>query len=219
MSKHALICLGCFALVLAAQAGDDELGKAVKKVAAADSYRFNVQQGTAKTAVEAKFQKNTPLYCKADGIEFFRKGDILVYKDGGAWQHTRTGTLSDPLRILGPSAKVRAIRLPHEELAILGKALTNVKQVDAKNTITFSGDFAEETAQKLARTEDRDTARSGRATLRIDNGMLVEYSIDIRVQGKRGNVEVNGTITKTVTLADVGSTKVDIPDAAKKALE
>lgn len=221
MHLFTFLCVGgLLALVNQAHAGGDDLAKAVKGLTEASSYRFTQQDGMVKSAVEVKYQKDSPLYCKADGIEFFRKADVLVYKQGDTWQRTRTGTLSDPLRILAASAKVRAVRLPHEELAVVGAALTNIKKTATKGEILLSGDLGEEAAKKLARTEDRGNARSGAAKLWLDaEGRLTKYEIAIRILGKRGNAEVDGTVTKTVTLAGVGATKLEVPAAVKKALE
>jgi hypothetical protein len=197
-----------------ARAGDDPV-KFLKPITGADSYAFSVSD-QAQAAVEVKYQKGVPLHCVADKIEFFRTDKVLVYKDKDVWQRTRTGTLSDPLRILAPSAKVRAVSLPHEELAILGKALGKLKKTDG----ILIGTFDEENAKKLARTEDRDLARGGTAQIWLDDkGNLSKYEIAIRVQGVRGNADVDGVMTRTVSVSGVGATKVELPAAAKKALE
>lgn len=207
-----------FALAVAADS--DELAKAVRAVAAADGYRFTVSETTGAPTTDGVYQKGAPLFVRADRMEFFRKGDVMVYKQGDGWHRTRTGTLSDPLAILGASAKVRAVRLPHEELERLGKALANGKRVEADGAVTITGDLTAEVARELARTEDRDLTRGGTATVRLDRtGRVVGYEIAIRVQGTRGNADVDGTVTKAVTVSDVGSTKVEVPAAAKKALE
>jgi hypothetical protein len=212
--RHLLCIIVAFALGNAAGAGDD-VAKTLRPIVAAESYQFSIKSGPG-AAVEVKYQKDQPLFVEADKIEFFRKGDLLVYKTGDGWQRTRTGTLSDPLRILGASAKVRAVRLPHEELAILAKALKKVE----RNERLLSGEFDADAAKALARTEDRDLARGGTAKLWLDaDGRLAKYEIAIRVQGRRGNADVDGVITTTVALANVGATKVTVPDAAKKALE
>jgi hypothetical protein len=193
----------------------DELSKQLKVVTTAESFSFSVQDN-AGPPVEAKFQKDMPLSCKADKVEFFRKGELLVYKERDNWQRTRTGTLSDPLRILGPSAKVRAIRLPHEELATLGKSLAKIKKVDG----VITGELGADAAKMLARTEDRDLARGGNAKLWLDkDGKLTKYEISIRIQGRRGNADVDGTTTRTVAISAVGTTKIELPAGAKKALE
>src|SRR5215218_2298882 len=126
------------ALVLGA---DDDPAKAVRALAEAPSYRFTVQDGSA-AAVVGTYQKEAPTHFKADGIEFFRRGDVLVVKDADGWRKTRTGTLSDPLPILGASARVRAARIPHEEAAQFVPALT-AKPV--------GGVYAAELTEKLAR--------------------------------------------------------------------
>jgi hypothetical protein len=209
----AFVSLGIHAAI--AGAGDD-LAKTLKPITSADNYRFSVQTNAEAPAVDAKYQKGSPLYVQADKIEFFRHGEIMVYKQGDAWQRTRTGTLSDPLRILGASANVRAVRLPHEDLAEIAKGLMKVKT--AEKTIT--GDLGADAAKKLAPVEDRDLARGATVKLWLDaDGRLAKYEIAVRVQGKRGNAEVDGVVTRIVTIADIGKTKVEVPAGAKKALE
>jgi hypothetical protein len=213
-----LLSLACiFAMMTSTNAiAGNDLAKKLQPILSAESYRFSVQPGNAQPGVDVKYQKDIPLHVLADKIEFFRKDDVLVYKQGDAWQRTRRGTLSDPLRILGASAKVRDVRLPHDELAILGKSLFQVKQTDA----VVMGELRADAARQLARTEDRDLARDGSAKLWFDSqGRLEKYEIAIRVQGRRGNAEVDGVVTHTVTLSALGMTKVEVPPGAKKALE
>src|SRR5215831_15948474 len=108
--------------LLAVAAADDEpLAKALQSLAAAGNYRFTASDGGPAPAVEGKYQKGEPLYAKADRIEFFRKGETLVYFANNTWQRTRTGTVSDPLIVLGASARVRSLRTPHEELTDIVK--------------------------------------------------------------------------------------------------
>jgi len=202
------------------QAGETDLAKALQAVIAAESCQFTTQAPNTGAGVDAKYQKGSPLHVRADGIEFFRKGDVLVYKQGDIWQRTRTGTLSDPLRILAATSKVRAVRVPQEELAQIGKALTNVKKTMAKAETILSSELNVEAVRQLARTEDRDLARDGTAKFWLDDrGRLAKYEIAIRVQGRRGNAEVDGVVTRTVWVSAVGTTKVEVPVAAKKVLE
>jgi hypothetical protein len=49
--------------------------------------------------------------------------------------------------------------------------------------------------------------------------LQIKYEIAIRVQGTRGNAEVDGVMTRTVTINEVGKTKIELPAGAKKALE
>ena len=200
----------------------DDLAAAVRPVVAAENYHFSVDASNAK--VEGDYQKGLPLFVRADGIDFYRQGDRLVYKQDEIWQRTRTGTLSDPLRILVPSAKVQSVRLPHEEIGQLAKALTNLKKVENKKAeeqgqALISGRFGPADAKQLARTEDRELARGGMAWLWLDKGQVVKYQIEITVKGVRGNADVDGTVTNTVTISNLGAVKLNVPAAAKKALE
>ncbi|MFO0966578.1 MAG: hypothetical protein U0793_13475 [Gemmataceae bacterium] len=212
MSVVLSISVTFFAAGADAAKGPSDLGKA-------GSYEFTIQEGPA-ASVAGKFHKDTPIWFKADGIEFFRKGEVLVYKDAGKWQKTRTGTLSDPLRILGPSAKVRSARVPHEELATLEKVWIDVKKTDMKGKTVISGVFKEKGAKALARSEQRAVAQGGAGRVFLDEkGRLTGYEITIRLQGRLGGADVDGMATKTVTLSGIGMTTVDLPTEARKALE
>src|SRR5205085_7280291 len=143
-------------------------------------------------------------------------------RDGDQWQRSKRGTLSDPLRVLGAVAKVIVVRLPHEELAGFEKLLKEVRPAKDKedgNTV-YAGDLTDEAVKKLARTEHRDVARSGSARVWVDDkGNVVKYAVTLKLLGRVGNAEVDGTATRTTTLSGAGGTKVEVPEAAKKALE
>ena len=150
---------------------------------------------------------------RADDIDFFRQANVLVYRNGKVWTKTRTGTLSDPLPILAASAKVKAVRLPHEELVILEKLVRSIK---GGTQDEFSADLDREAAQSLARSEDRELARSGTLQFWLDaHGQIAKYRLAIRIQGTRGNAEVDGVVTRTVTLSQIGSAKVEVPEEVK----
>jgi hypothetical protein len=201
-------------------ADDESLAKALQSLAAAGNYRFTVSDGGPAPAVEGKYQKGEPLYAKADRIEFFRKGETLVYLANNTWQRTRTGTVSDPLIVLGASAKVRALRTPQEELTDIVKLWRMPIRTNAKDQIVFTAELSENAAKQLARTEDRDVVRGGTVDIRVDDqGRVSKYELVITVKGQRGNAEVDGKVTKIVTIGDIGETKVEIPAAARKVLE
>lgn len=205
--------------VLTLAAEDDDWAKALRAVNQADSYAFTVAEG-GEGAVEGKYQKGRPTSFTADRIDFFRKGDALVYRQSGTWQKAKTGTQSDPLAILAASAKVRGARLPHEEVADLAKHLRNVKKVAAKKHTVYQAELTEDGAQALAKPADREVARGGGATLQVDGqGRLVGYEITIRLKGRRGNAEVDGKASRKITIKDLGGTRVDVPDDVRKLLE
>jgi hypothetical protein len=202
---------------------EDGPAGALDKAAALERYAFTVEEkpGKGGAAVEAKYQKGRPLYCKADGVEFYKKGDALVYKQDDQWKRTKRGVESDPLRILGASAKANSLKLPHEELAVLVKGLKEVKKADAKddgNTV-YTADLTEAALKQLTPSEFQGVATAGAVKVCVNgDGELVKYALTITLKGKRGNVEINGSTTKTVALTERGTAKVEPPEAAEKAL-
>lgn len=215
----------CLLLLIAVpvRAADDDtaavdLARAIKKSAALDRYAFHAEEPSS--AVDGKYHKGKPAWFEADRIELFREGDLVVYKDSGAWQRSRTGRLSDPLRVLGAVARARTTRLPHEELAALDGHIKNVSKAEAKEGSAYSGTLDEAALKRLARTEHRDVAREGKVRAWVgSDGLVTKYEVEMRLQGKLGNAEIDGMTTRTVTLREAGTAKVEVPDAAKKALE
>lgn len=219
-----------FCLALPQYGGDPpreepDLSQAVKNTARLRGYSFRIDerpgQGTGGT-FQGRYAKGQPVYFLADRIEFYQKGDVLAYKDGGDWQRSKTGTVSDPLRILGAAAKVRAARLPHEELARLAGTLRQLRKESAPGggAMIYVGKLDAAGARKLAPTAYRAVARSGQATIWVGADRLVhKYTLTLRLQGRLGNAEIDGNSTKSVTLEDRGRATVAPPEAARKALE
>jgi len=203
-------------------AGDtDDLATALKKAGGWDSYRFTAEEkpGTGGT-LEARYQKGKPLFCKADGIEFFRQGEVVAYREGERWLRSRTGTTSDPLRVLGAVAKVRAVRLPHEEAAVLANSAGSARKEKDGGQTAYNAELSAEVARSLARPEHRGVAQGGSARFWVgDGGKLLKYTLTIKLQGRIGGADVDGSVVKTVTLSGVGATEVKVAEAARKALE
>jgi hypothetical protein len=220
-----LLFLACLPFVVGADkpsVADKELAAALEKTAALESYQFKVEGRAAQDSVEGTYQKNQPISFKAEKIEFLKKGDVLAYNQGDEWKRSKTGIESDPLRILTASAKVRSARLAHEELATLAKVCKDATKLDKKEDgfTVYTAELTDDGAKKLAPTESQNVAKGGKVKLWVDkDGVVVKYSINIRLQGRQGNAEVNGTSEKTVTLSEIGKAKVEVPDGAKKALE
>jgi len=203
-------------LFLLVMSGDD-VAKSILEATATDKYIFEVE--TRNSKVDGRFRQGSPLFVRADGIEFFRQGQRLVYLQDGKWQRTRTGTLSDPLRILGPTAKVQSVRVPHEELAQLSKSLKNAKKSGDLGTFILSGEFGEAEARELARSEDREVARGGIVSVRIENGKVVKYQFAITLKGRRGNADVDGIAETTVTIRYPVGVSYEVPVEVMKTLK
>jgi hypothetical protein len=199
-----------------------ELSKAAEKAATAKSYTFQIEERPGRGtggAFTGKYAQGQPTFFKADGIEFFKTGKALAYEQGGKWHRSKTGTESDPLRILGAAAKVRRAALPHEELAGFAKNLKRVKKAQEKGQTVYSGDLTDAAVKRLAPSEFRSVAQSGQAKVWVDGGQVTRYAISLRLQGRLGGAEVDGTSLRTVTLSDPGKTNLEVPVAARKALE
>jgi hypothetical protein len=202
-----------------------ELTALARKAGAAKSYTFTVEQKPGPGAgrpVEGKYESGQPVYFKVEKIELFRKGEALAYQDAGGWHRSRTGRLSDPLRVLGATARVRGVRtLPHEELAGLGGDLQKVTKTAGKDkgTTVYRGTLTAAALKKWAPTEVRAVANEGTVEVWVARGNVVRYTVALRLKGRLGGAEVDGTSTRTVELRDIGSTKVSVPAAARKALE
>jgi hypothetical protein len=199
------------------------LDKAVRTTAAAKNYCFTIQEqpGTgARGAVEGKYQKGRPAYFKAGNFPFYQQGKTLIYQQGGKWHKSKTGIQSDPLIVLVASAQVRRARLPHVELADFAKNFQGqIKAARKAGDTLYSGNLTAAAVKKLAPTEAAGVARSGTAQLWVNaQGQVVKYTITLKLKGRRGNAEVDGTTTKTVTLKGIGSTKVEVPKEAGKLL-
>jgi hypothetical protein len=205
----------------AADGPAEALKAALEKTRTAGSYFFTLAESGAGPAsqVEAKYQKGQPLFCRAEGLDCYKQGEEIVYKQGDQWLRSKRGTLSDPLRVLGAIAKVRSVILPHEDLAGLERSFKEIKEAREDKLTVYSGELTEEAAKKLGRPNFREIARGGTARVWVDGGNVAKYTITIHVRGRLGNAEVDGMPTRTVTLTGLNGTKVEIPDSAKKALE
>ena len=116
--------------------------------------------------------------------------------------------------------------MPHEDLDTLGKALIEVREIDGVLTGKFDSDAARQLWWVYGSEAHR--ANTGTAAFWLDGkGWLTKYEIAIFVKGDQPRhgeppgppIMIDHVITKTVTLGGIGMTKVEIPAAAKAALE
>jgi hypothetical protein len=225
MARHVVLIAGVL-LASGPAAGGEKgggLSAAVKKLSAAGSYAFTLggKEGAGLGGtVEVKYEKGKPLYAKAEGVEFFKKGDAAVYKQGKSWVRSKRGTTSDPLRVLSALARVNCVRLPHEELAGLDKLIRKGGAVKEGDQTVTTAELTPEGVKRFVPPEHRGVAKSGTAQFWVDKrGVLTKYAVTIRLKGRKGDVEVDGMTTKVVTLQGAGATTVTVPEEAKKALE
>jgi hypothetical protein len=205
--------------------GEDgaRLGRAVRATSALESYSFraDTEGGAPATAVEGKYQKGRPVWFRADGVECYRDGEALAYRQGDRWLRSKTGVESDPLPVLGAAARVRAARLPHQELDGLDRHLRDVRLAEGEGPaeVIYAATLDDEAAKRLAPSAQRTVARGGTLRLTVGkDGRVVRYEVRIRLQGRLGDADLDGTWARSVTISVAGSTRVEVPDGAAEAL-
>jgi hypothetical protein len=234
MRANVLLTIS-IALLLAAtgKAGDKQgskkdPAKAIRTTVALKGYAFQIDERMGRGSggvVQGKFEQGKPIFFLADKIEFFKKGDTLAYKDKDKWEKSRTGRLSDPLRVLGGVAKVRGARLPHDELSELAKHMKKITLAKEEPSSTvysaiYQGELEQAAARRFVPKALQDVAQKGQAKIWVGaDGQVHKYSLTIPVQGRQGNLEINGQVARTVLLTDRGTAKITVPDGAKKTLD
>jgi len=226
---------------LASAAGPDDVKAAAKKLADADSYSWKQNtenagggRGPGAGPTEGKTEKDGYTYLKMtrgdNTVEVVMKGDKSAIKTQDGWKTAEEaaadngggGGQPNPTRFL--ARMVRNFKAPAaqaETLADKAKELT--KAEDA-----YSADLTEEGAKELLMFGGRRGGGNGNAP-EISNakgsikfwtkdGVLAKYEYHVQ-----GTVSFNGNErdvdrTTTVEISDVGSTKVDVPEEAKKKL-
>lgn len=243
------IVFGCVALVagssLAVAAAQDDLKAAVQKLNDAQSYSW---KSTMKTpdGNAARFGGPSQGKTEKDGytwfemtrgdnkIEIVRKGDKVAIKRGDAWQtpeelaaENQNNGNAQQQRRGGAGRFMGQMPLPAKTAEQLAENVKDPKPADAGDG--WSGALTEEGAkQALSFGRGRPGGNAngpqisnakGDVKFWTKDGVLAGYELHLT-----GSIEFNGNTrdidrTTTVEFSDVGSTKVDVPDDAKKKLE
>lgn len=220
------------AALLATQTANEEVAAAAKKSAEATSYSFKVTtpapakgKGAGGT-VEGKYEKDQPVSFKAGALEAFRKGGLVVYKEGEEWKRVEK---AKGQKKADPTLAIQGVKLPHEELDGFDKHFQSVAKAEAKENdcTVFSGPLTDTAAASLAATGGKGNNKaaaalkySGTGKLWVDaDGRIVKYEVQLKGAGERNGKAIDQSITRTVEITDVGTAKVEVPEGAKKVLE
>lgn len=209
----------------------DELAEAAKKTAASESYTFKTELKAGKGknqpgAIEGRFQKDQPLALKAGAAEGFKKAGAIVYKDGEEWKRLEKAAKGEKKQ-QPTAAAFASIKLPHEEIENFEKNFEKVEKAAEKDKdcTLWTGTLTPTAAHTLVSTgskaEGKTTATyTGTAKVWVNaQGAVVRYEIVSHMKGENKKGPVESDITKTVEISEVGSTKVEVPEAAKKLLD
>jgi len=218
------------ALLAADSSPKDDVTNAARKLAARDNYSWKttvvVPEGSRfrPGPTEGKTEKDGVTHLKLtfgdNTTEVFIKGDKAAASNpDGGWQ-----SLSDldnaegPARFLG--GMLRNFKAPAAQAADLAAGAKELK----KDGDAIVGDLTEDAAKPLLtfrlRDNDGPTVSNAKGSVKFwtKDGGLAKY--EFKVSGK---VTFNGNDrdverATTVEIKDIGSTKVDVPEAAKKKM-
>jgi hypothetical protein len=210
--------------LLAAEA-KQEVTNAAKKLAQAGGYSWKstVEGGNARFRAgptEGKVAKDGLTHLSMtrgeNKTETYLKGGKGAIKTGEEWQSLTEAGEGDGGQ--GRAFLVRMLKSfknPAEQAQELASKTKELK----KDEDTYSGDLTEEGAKELL-TRGRGEASDAKGSVKfwVKDGLLSKY--EFKLQGK---MSVNGNDididrTTTTEIKDVGTTKVEAPDDAKKKL-
>jgi hypothetical protein len=234
MKKHiwySTLALLAGSLLAANAAPKDDVTAAAKKLADKDNYAWKQTSenagggGRGGGTYEGKTEKDGYLWLsltlRDNTIEAVKKGDKGALKTPDGWQSFSEATSGDQ----GPAAfiarRLQTFKAPAGQAEELAGKVKELKQ----DGDVYSGELTEEGAKAQLMLGGRGGANApeisgakGSVKFWVKDGVLSKY--EIKVQGK---VSVNGNDrdvdrTTTIEIKDIGSTKVQVPDDAKKKL-
>ena len=210
---------------------NEELAQAAKKTTELESYSFKVDVKAGKgkkgaPSYEGKYQKDQPLALKSGTTEAFKKGAIVVAKEGEEYKKVEKPKKGEK-KTASPALAFFDVKLPHEMLEGLEKSFEKVEKAAEKDKdcSVWSGPLTAEGARGIASTGAKSEAKAnltytGTAKVWINaQGVIVRFEASVDVKGDSAKGAIDQHVTKTIEITDVGSARVELPEAAKKALE
>ena len=215
------------ALMAADSAGKDDVNGAIQKLAAADNYSWT-------TTTESTLFKPGPSHGKTEKggytyvefsmqdnkLEAVVKGDKSVVKTGDGWQ-----TLEEAAQAQGDggfnagrfmSRRMKDYKLPAAEAQDYAGKSKEIAKADG----AYAGDLTEEGAKALITATGRRGGGPPPAITNPSVGLraLVSKEEVNEVMGILRDKKVKIDRTTTVEIKDIGTTKIEVPDEAKKKL-
>jgi hypothetical protein len=229
-----LLSLAGILAVAVWETSDEDLCKATQAASEMSSYAFKVDvkadrraRGLAPLAVEGKYEKDQPVYFKAQGTDAYRRTGAVVVKDGEAWKRLERKKREKKDRNQTTLLSLGDVKLPHEELTEFEKKLEKIEKAVEGETTVYSGALTADGARSLAATGNKASGKgrlnltySGSAKLWLNkDGQVTKYEVSIKGSGKVKERDVQVSTTRTVELSEIGTVKVEVPEAAKKSLQ
>jgi hypothetical protein len=217
-------------IALAAPDAKDDLGAAAKKLADAPNYSWKstMESGQFNTAQEGKTEKGgfTTINIQIGDNQLLAamKGGKAVARTEEGWKTTEEMANSDqqgPGRFIG--GMIANLKPPGAQAQEFASKLKDVKKDGDVYSAELSGADAAALAPRRGRRGGGPPPQMQNAKLSLKiwtkDGAVTKYTSHVT-----GTITVNGEdrdidTTTTTEISDVGSTKVDVPDEAKKKLE
>ena len=232
MKKQLLIMavLGVTGSLLAAESSaKDEVVNAAKKLGEKANYSWKTTVVVPESApfrpgpTEGKTEKEGYTHVKIsfgdNTSEVVKKGEKAAFTNrDGDWQ-----TPADAEGEQGPgrfmAGMARNLKAPAEQAVEVAQATKELK----KDGDVYSGDLTEEGAKNLMRFRrggDGPTISNakGSAKFWVKDGVLTKYEYKVAGSMNFNGNDMDVDRTSTVEIKDVGNTKVEVPDGAKKKL-
>ncbi len=225
-----LMVLLAGSVVVVNAAPKDDLLAAAKKLAGKDNYSWKQTTenpgggGFGGGTSEGKVDKDMvwlSMTMRDNTIEAVKQGEKGAIKTQDGWQSLSEATSGDPGPGMFIARRVQTLKAPAAQAEELAGKMKDVKQ----DGDVYSGDLTEDGAKSQLMFGGRGggngpeiSGAKGSAKFWVKDGVLSKYQV--KVQGK---MSFNGNDrdidrTTTIDIKDIGSTKVQVPEDAKKKL-
>ena len=203
----------------------DEVKSAAKKLADAGGYSWKttVEGGNARFRPgpsDGKVAKDGLTHLMMtrgeNKIEAYLKGEKGAVKMMDEWQSLSEAGEGDGAQ--GRAFLVRMLKAFKAPAAQAEDLVSKTKELK-KEEGAYSGDLTEDGAKELL-TRGRGEASDAKGSVKfwLKDGQLSKYEFTLKGKLSFNGNDIDVDRTSTVEVKDVGSTKVEIPDEAKKKL-
>jgi len=227
--KTLLSILSVLVVSLFAASADpkSEVSDAIKKLTQQSGYSWTYTPKTEGSEsarrqgpMEGKTEKDGVSYLKGEAgditIEIAFKGEKMIVNYNGDW--LSTAEIGENNRTV---QRLKALKRPTDEAeSLMGKSTALKKESDGVYSSEMDGTAAKEMFALLGKRAAEAPVAKGLVKFWVKDGQLAKYEFVVRGKITVGEDkrEVDLSRTTTVEIKEVGSTKVSLPEDAKKKL-
>jgi hypothetical protein len=224
-----LMSLATISLLAADSAPKDEILTATKKLADQPNYSWRSTVVVPEDArfrpgpTEGKLEKGgitwVSLTMMDNKIEAVTKDDQGAIKQDGEWKSLQDFDKEEGFARM-PAMIVRGIKTPAKEAAELASV---AKELKAEGDV-IAGDLTEDGARKMQRFGppggEGPTVSDAKGSVKfwVKDGNLIKYEYKLKGKISFNGNEMTNDRTTTVEIKEVGTTKLDVPETARKKI-